>query len=235
MSYCVHCGVELEATERVCPLCRTEVCNPRQPFDERARRPYPTQVDPITERVNRQFIVAIISILMAFPALLVTAIDLFYTSGLDWSLIVTGALAMLWVFVCPPLLLRKPTFLKVAIPSLLAILGFLFLVNRFYFMADWYIHLALPIVLLFGLLTIVTGELIARRILRGFAIPAAVLIAIGMLVSGIELIVNRYMKGFYSIQWSLFVLIPCLALAGIAISIARRRAIQDEIRKRLHL
>lgn len=235
MSYCVHCGVELETSERVCPLCGTEVCNPRQPFDDRARRPYPTQIDPITERINRQFIVAIISILMALPTILVLIIDQFYTAGLDWSLIVAGALAMIWVFVCPPLLLRKPTFLKIAVPALLAILAFLLLVNRFYFMADWYVRLALPIVLLFGLLVIVNGELIARRILGGFIIPAAILASIGFLVSGIELIVNGYLKGHLSVQWSLFVLIPCLALAGIAISISRRRTVQDEIRKRLHL
>lgn len=235
MSYCVHCGVELETSERACPLCGTEVCNPRQPFDERARRPYPTQVDPITERINRQFIVAIISILMAFPTLLVLVIDLFYTTGLDWSLIVAGAVAMVWVFVCPGLLLRKPTFLKIAVPSLLAILGFLLLLNRFYFMADWYVHLALPIVLLSGVLTIANGELIARRILRGFVIPAAILGSIGLLVTGIEIVVSLYMNGYVHVQWSLFVLIPCLALAGIALSVARHRTIQDEIRKRLHL
>lgn len=235
MSYCVNCGVELEASERVCPLCGTEAVNPRQPYDDKARRPYPTQIDPITERINRQFVVAIISILMALPAVLVVAIDRFYTAGLDWSLIVAGALAMIWVFVCPSLLMRKPTFLKVVVPALLAVLAFLLLVNRFFFMADWYARLALPIVLVFGALVIVCGELIVRRILRSFYIPAAILTAVGILVSAIELIVNRYLIGRISIQWSLFVLIPCLALAGIAVSIARRRSIQDEIRKRLHL
>lgn len=235
MSYCVHCGVELEVSEKACPLCGTEVCNPRQPFDARARRPYPSHVDPITERINRQFIVAIISILLAFPALLVVIIDLFYTNALDWSLIVAGALAMIWVFVCPALLMRRPTFLKFVVPSVLAVLGFLRLLNQFYFMSGWYLGLALPIVLITSLIVLIIGVLIERQILRGFAIPAAILIGIGLLVSGIELIVNRYLNGVISIQWSLFVLIPCLALAAITASIARRRNIQDEISKRLHL
>ncbi len=235
MSYCVHCGVELEASEQNCPLCGTEVCNPRQPFDPRARRPYPSHVDPITERINRQFIVAIISILLAFPALLVIIIDLFYTDSLDWSLIVAGALAMIWVVICPAMLMRRPTFLKVVVPSVLAVLAFMWLLNQFYFMSGWYLGLALPIILLTSVLLMINGVLIERLILTGFAIPAALLISIGILVSGIELIVNRYLNGVFSIQWSLFVLIPCLALAAIAISIARRRNIQDEIRKRLHL
>ncbi len=28
MSYCVNCGVELDKTCAVCPLCNTKVCNP---------------------------------------------------------------------------------------------------------------------------------------------------------------------------------------------------------------
>ena len=35
MSYCVNCGVELADSERRCPLCHTEVHNPRQPYDRK--------------------------------------------------------------------------------------------------------------------------------------------------------------------------------------------------------
>ena len=30
MSYCVNCGVELDASSRECPLCNTPVINPRE-------------------------------------------------------------------------------------------------------------------------------------------------------------------------------------------------------------
>ena len=33
MSYCVHCGVELDATASFCPLCHTRVLDPGQPVD----------------------------------------------------------------------------------------------------------------------------------------------------------------------------------------------------------
>ena len=33
MSYCVNCGVELDKTCSVCPLCNTKVINPNQPVD----------------------------------------------------------------------------------------------------------------------------------------------------------------------------------------------------------
>lgn len=235
MSYCVHCGVSLEPSERVCPLCETEVQNPRQPFDERARRPYPTHLDPITARINRQFIAAIISILLFFPAALVITIDLIYNGRADWSLITAGALVMIWVFVCPYFLLKKPTFIKIAIPAILAILVFLLLINSVYLSGSWYMRLALPLVLLSGFLILLIGQLIVKHILRGFVIPAAILIAIGILVTGIEFITEWYAFGTISIEWSLFILIPCLALAGVALSVARRQSIHEEIRKRLHL
>ena len=30
MSYCVNCGVELDASAKECPLCNTPVLNPRE-------------------------------------------------------------------------------------------------------------------------------------------------------------------------------------------------------------
>ena len=40
MSYCVNCGVELDATASVCPLCQTPVCNPRCPVNREAPCPF---------------------------------------------------------------------------------------------------------------------------------------------------------------------------------------------------
>ena len=48
MSYCVHCGVELDATASFCPLCHTRVLDPGQPVDTASPKPFPTR------RVNPQ-------------------------------------------------------------------------------------------------------------------------------------------------------------------------------------
>ena len=34
MSYCVNCGVELDPSAGICPLCHTPVVNPGRPVDE---------------------------------------------------------------------------------------------------------------------------------------------------------------------------------------------------------
>ena len=89
MSYCVNCGVELEKSEKNCPLCGVEVINPARPYDDKAVRPYPKRLDPINARINRQFIASVLSICMAFPAVLCLAINLSLNGSLSWSLYVT--------------------------------------------------------------------------------------------------------------------------------------------------
>ena len=68
MSYCVHCGVKLDQTASVCPLCQTSVHNPRQPVDDTAARPYPPP-QIVTSVVQNHFAVIAASILLLMNAL----------------------------------------------------------------------------------------------------------------------------------------------------------------------
>jgi len=235
MSYCVNCGVELDVSEKTCPLCGVEIINPRQPYDEKAVRPYPTRLDPINERINRHFIAAILSICLAFPAVICIAINLFMNGKADWSLYVAGALAMVWVFVVPYYLNRKPSFGWMCLADIVAILLYLLLIAGMSPDHTWYLALALPLTLLCGGIVWAIGMLIEYRLVRDFAIPAVILAGVGLLSIGIELIVELNLEGSYHLDWSFFVLIPCLAVAAIFVTIARRQSIREEIRKRLHL
>lgn len=235
MSYCVNCGVELDPSEKLCPLCGVEVINPRQPYDEKAVRPYPTRLDPINERINRHFIAAILSICIAFPAVICVTINLIMNGKADWSLYVAGALAMVWVFVVPYYLFRKPSFGWMFLPDIVVILLYLLLIAGMGTDGGWYLTLAMPMTLLTCGLILLIGLLIEYRVLRDFFIPAAILAGIGLLTTGIELIIELYLWGKYLIDWSFFVLIPCLAIAAVFVTIARRQSIREEIRKRLHI
>lgn len=235
MSYCVNCGVELEKSEKVCPLCGVEVQNPLQPYQENALRPYPTHLDPIHERINRHFIAAILSICIAFPAIICVTIDMFMTGTADWSLFVAGALGMIWVFAVPFYLLRKPSFGWLFLPDILAMALYLLLIAGLTDGDAWFLGLGLPIMLLTCGLVMICGLLIELGLLKGFAIPAVILVAAGLLAMGIEIIVELYLKGEFHLDWSFFVMIPCLALAAVCLTIARRQSIREEIYKRLHL
>ena len=54
MSYCVNCGVKLKNSEKVCPLCNTEVINPKKeeykPVYSGTIEEYKTRLEEILER-----------------------------------------------------------------------------------------------------------------------------------------------------------------------------------------
>lgn len=85
MSYCVNCGVELADSERRCPLCHTEVHNPRQPYDRKIPKPFPNRLDLFEPEDNRGFAAAITTLLLALPAAICLACDVAYTRGAGWS------------------------------------------------------------------------------------------------------------------------------------------------------
>lgn len=235
MSYCVNCGVELEPSEKQCPLCQVVVQNPARPFDERAVRPYPRRLDPINERLNRQFIGAILSIILAFPAVLCLAINYSIDGQLTWSLYVIGALALAWTVVCPYYFWRRRTVNKIYLPIVAVLLGYLLLIAALQDSLGLFVPLTLPLVLIPAFLVYVNLQLALLRLIRGFVIPAAAVISAGLLVTGIELVLKGYREIPFLPAWSLYVLIPCLALAMVFLALARRQSILDEIKRRLHL
>ncbi|MDD3921369.1 MAG: hypothetical protein PHO41_09390, partial [Eubacteriales bacterium] len=102
MSYCVNCGVELEASERHCPLCGVEVINPKEPVDPSRPRPYSNKVAMIQGRVERRYTAFIITVLMALAACVCVMADLVYQGTLSWSAIVLVSLTFLWVLAVMP-------------------------------------------------------------------------------------------------------------------------------------
>jgi hypothetical protein len=243
MSYCVNCGVELDRSEKACPLCGVEVINPRQPFEEAAERPYPKREDPANIRINRRFIAAMISIGLALPAALCLVIDFSSDHRLGWSFYVAGALVMIWVWLVPFFLYKRPSYFKVALPISASVLAYLWLIESLQAVPGWFWPLAMPLVLLVTVLVTVLAELTIHKILRGFRLTAAILVAAGLLNIGIELIIAIYLGRFTqhtanwpgALTWSWFVLIPCLALAAASLAVAHRQSVRAEILKRLHL
>lgn len=235
MSYCVNCGVELERSEKACPLCLTEVLNPRQPWTDELPRPYPTLLDPINQRINRRFVGWLISIILLLPALLSIVINYSSRGRLDWSLYVCGGLLLTWVMSAPFYFWRKPSLDKLYWPATLALLAYLYLIDYLQQGLSVFWQLMLPLALLPTLLIYLNLFLIMRRLIRKVVIPSCLVFSAGLLCLGLEVILALAAGGPFRLTWSLYVMIPCLVLALAGLNIARRQAILDEIRRRLHL
>ena len=63
MSYCVNCGVELEASLRECPLCHTPVVNPKEAGKTVPPSPYPTDRGQV-EEVKRKDLGILLSVVL---------------------------------------------------------------------------------------------------------------------------------------------------------------------------
>ena len=63
MSYCINCGVELEASLKECPLCHTPVINPNRLNIEFPASPYPDNKGQV-EVVKRKDLGILLSVVL---------------------------------------------------------------------------------------------------------------------------------------------------------------------------
>ncbi len=85
MSYCVHCGVELDASASRCALCGTPVLDPN------ALQPLPQEPTPFAEtpyvpkHMRRRFVAYLITVIMLIPNIVCSLANaIFYADGF-WS------------------------------------------------------------------------------------------------------------------------------------------------------
>ena len=187
MSYCVNCGVELADSERQCPLCHTEVLNPRQPYERKTPRPFPNHLELFEPEDDRGFAAAIITLLLALPAAICLACDVAYTRGAGWSMLVVGAMAMLWMFIVPPAFIRRHTVLLCGTLDAAAVLGYLWMVEHYAAKGSWFQAMAVPLVILVALLFALDYLLLTKVIHGRFRQMALVLATVPLLLLGVEI------------------------------------------------
>lgn len=97
MSYCVHCGVELETGAAACPLCQTPVIDPTVPCAP--SNPPPPLYPPIEQisipKVSRRVVFLLCAIFHLIPALVTLICDLSLSGGITWSAFALTAVAAL--------------------------------------------------------------------------------------------------------------------------------------------
>lgn len=233
MSYCVNCGVELDSTAASCPLCRTPVSNPRQPVDRDGPAPFPTEPGEVP-LLPRRGLAVLISAMLGSMALCSGLLNLVLLASHIWSLYVIGAAAMLWVFIVPPLLWRKLSLPVMTLLDAAAIGLYVLLIAWELDGLDWYLHLALPAVVLLGAILLVQVLLLrnGRSILSSIALVIA---SIAVFVAGLELLGDLYFHGEWGPSWSLVVLIVAGALEIPLLVVRRVPSLRREARRRFHM
>lgn len=235
MSYCVNCGVELADTEKKCPLCGVKVVNPAAGNEDVADRQYPKRIETIESRIDRQFWVRIFSMFLAVPALICLVSNLLYDGTVSWSLYPIGGIAVLWAFCVSPFLFKKPAAVKWIVIDIIAASLYLYLLEYITNSGNWFFPFALPIVLGVGVFVLLITILIQHNKLKDLYIASAISFAAGLLMVGVEILIDYYLTQTVRIVWSWFVLITCIAIAFLFIFIERKKKLKEELKRRLHI
>ena len=208
MSYCVNCGVELDASATKCPLCDTPVYNPKAPEPEKQPSPFPK----VTCGLLNAFV---------------------FRSSL-WSLAVIGVVLVLWVIMIPVVIYtRQPIYLSILLDGV-AVIVYLYLLTYLTGHNSWFYGLGLPIVLLVTAV-VETVTFCIRKLPMSFLTGALYLISgIAVLCVGLELLIDRFLKQEIALGWSAIVLTICVIVDITIATLLSRRRLRNAVRRRLH-
>ncbi len=232
MSYCVHCGVELDDTAASCPLCATPVHDPKTPRDTVSSRPYPAASSTV-ELPGKGELALLLSVILCAVAAACALLNIFLKPGRLWCLYVIGAMVTVWFWLVLPLLLPK---LHRAVKVILdggAVALYLFLISVDLNGRDWYLGLALPIVLAETAIILALAVYLPRH-----SILTTVTVLIGGAAAScllIELFVDLWVTGAWQPLWSLVVTAACAAVMAVLIVVRRVPGLRAWARRQFHL
>ncbi len=234
MSYCVNCGVELDASARECPLCNTPVINPKELEKmAMAQRPFPTEQGQV-ETVKRKDLGILVSMVVLATAVTCGILNALTFQESLWSLAVIGACIILWVIMIPAVIYTKqPVYVSLLYDGG-AVALYLFMLSYLTGTRDWLWGLGLPITVLITVLA-EAFTVCVRKLPRSFlTVSLYIFTAVGLLCMGLEILIDRFVGGNIALSWSAVVLTVCGILDIAVITMLSRRRLRNAVRRRLH-
>lgn len=234
MSYCVNCGVELAPSEKNCPLCETEVCNPKSPWKEPKSRPYPQQVETILRGVDRRYFGFVAAMLLMIPVSVCFVVDILTAKRITWSGYVIGAAMMIIVIVILPIVSKKHSVYLFILYDTLAFLAYLLLIDGMDSEVTWFSSFGFPIAASAGIIISVMVFLSRRVKNTGLLFAMAMLsFSVGTYTLMIEIFINHYTRAPLMPTWSWYAFTPCLFSGIVFLILNRREKWKEAVRKRL--
>lgn len=233
MSYCVNCGVELEASLRECPLCHAPVINPMEAGKDTPPSPYPTDKGQV-EEVKRKDLGILLSVVLTATAVTCLLLNILVFDRSFWSLQVIGICICLFVFTFPLVYYRKMPFSLSLLADGVAVAVYLYMIAYLTPSTVWYWQLGLPIVILVILCTEVftfLARTVPFTLLSG---ALCLFIEIPLFCVALELMIRRMLLNPICLTWSAVVLTVCAIIDVALITILVKKRLRNEVRRRLH-
>ena len=234
MAYCVNCGVKLEETLTKCPLCNTPVYHPQEERTEKKVPPYPSERGTV-EKVNRTDLAILLSVRVGSTAAGCGLLNLLvYKKGL-WSLYVIGACLVFLVFSIPIMVYQKLPYILMVLIDGCAVLLYLALVAWVNHGMDWYVRIAVPVIIL-GTVLVAVLLYIYQHVSRSILFTAmVVVIETAVFCAGIDLSVCYYLHECFYLTWSAAVVVCAAIITVSLITVMRISRLREEVRRRMHI
>lgn len=233
MSYCVNCGVELDATATACPLCNTKIYNPNQPVATDIPTPYAT-VKGYTEPVKTREFTILMTIIFLTTSAVCLFLNLFTIQIGHWSFYVGGICSMLWVFLMPVFFPQKiKAYSAIALDGLVIALN-LGLVSWLHPGNQWYTHIALPITILATLLFEIIFAFLFHLKTSMIGKTAICVSALAVLCIEIEMVIDLHFNDYFYLRWSAIVATCAIVIDIVLLTIYLQEGLRAEIRRRMH-
>ncbi|MBQ6994571.1 MAG: hypothetical protein IJN64_08815 [Lachnospiraceae bacterium] len=232
MSYCVNCGVELDATLKKCPLCETIVYHPGK-MEVNTQETFPKKKGEV-ETVSKKESIIFVSILLFTIAVTCALLNILVYNRNWWSIPVNGVCITLWVFFMAAIFCEKITVYGMLLLDAIAIGNYLFMISLITSSDHWVIMIGLPIlVVTFGLLelSVFLSKKLPSSLLTGtlyfFVTIAGVCITV-------EATIDNYLREVIRLGWSAIVVTVCAIISVFIILIMMMGRLRNSIRRRLH-
>ena len=234
MSYCVNCGVELEASLQKCPLCNTPVINPKDINKlKEIQSPYPERKG-IVEEVGKKDIIIILSVVFGFTALCCALLNYLVYNSTKWSLLVIGVCGVMWMLTVPPLIIRNLKKRIFAFFNAIMVCIYLGLIGDFIGSGDWVIDIGIPITL--TVFVLIEIFLTVGKHTKSFLVMGALTFSeVAVLCVAIEMILRLAAGTKILLTWSAIVLTVCVSVVIVLVTMFSRKRVRDQVGRRFHL
>lgn len=233
MSYCVNCGVELDASATRCPLCNTPVYHPGAPDPAAQPSPFPEEKGQV-EVVKRKDLGVLLTVIVLATTVTCGLLNAFAFRDNLWSLAVIGVFLVLWVIMIPVVIYtRQPVYLSILLDGV-AVIVYLYLLTYLTGHNGWFYGLGIWIVLLVTAV-VETVTFCIRKLPMSFLTGALYLISgVAILCVGLELLIDRFLEQNMSLRWSAIVLTICVIVDITIATLLSKRRLRNAVRRRLH-
>lgn len=233
MSYCVNCGVRLEKTMTLCPLCHTPVYHPEDPPDTHSLPPFPADAGEVEMASRKQSYVFLATLFLSTSLACALLNALVFRASL-WSVYVIGSSLLAGIFLLPLLTDYKHAVSNILLDGAGTAL-FLFVIYKMHPYHNWFLLIALPVVIMLTLSALSILMVIKRCRIRILRVPLVLCTDLAIFCVVLELLIRIFMKRPLGISWSAIVLTTSIVLVIMLYMLLRMRNLRKAIARRLQL